>query len=354
MVSIGSQGSRFVVIGSNCFTGSHIVSALLQNHKNWVFGVSRSPEKCELFLPYKQKENARFRFLQIDIDVEHERLIGFLDEIQPDYIINAAALSEVYQSHVTPVEYFDVNTLAVVRLANELKTRAWLKRYIHISSAEVYGNCEGPALETAPLKPSTPYAVSKMAADHYLLTAAQHSGFPVTLIRSTNVYGKCQQLFKIIPRTIIHLKTNQVIELHEGGRAIRPFIHIRDVVEGILRVVEAESPACIYNFSTEDERPISEIVRLICDRMGRDFSTATRVVDCRPQQDYRYWLNTERARNELGWEPSTTLEQGIEEMVQWIAHHWNEISKEPLKYIHRVHRPIYRKIFSSRDGLFLN
>jgi len=328
--------TRIVVIGSNCFTGSHVVSGLLASPEFEVLGISRSVENGSIYLPYKRIDCSRFRFKQIDIVREYEELMSFLDTYQPDFIINVAALSEVYQSHLTPNEYFDVNTTAVVRLGNELRARPWLRRYIHISSAEIYGNCDEPLKENAPLYPSTPYAASKAAADNYLLSAESLFGLPVTLVRSTNVYGRHQQLFKIIPRTIIYLKMNKTIELHGGGVAIRPFIHIRDVVDGILAIMSSESPAPIYHFSSAQQIPIHEIVSFVCGRMGEDPKEVTRKVGQRPKQDFRYWLDSSKAKKDFGWTPKVSFQKGVDETIQWINENWEAVQKEPLHYVHTV------------------
>ena len=157
-----------IVIGSNCFTGSHIVDALLEEGEYSVIGVSRSPEAKSLYLPYKQRQSAGFRFCQIDLVREFARLSELIKEVRPPVVINVAALSEVALSNERPLEYFETNTLGVVRLVDFLRPCRFLHRYVHISSAEIYGPCERAVAEDAHIYPSTPYAVSKAAADLYL------------------------------------------------------------------------------------------------------------------------------------------------------------------------------------------
>jgi len=326
---------KFVVIGSNCFTGSHLVARLLMVPGAQVVGISRSPEKSPLYLPYRQRPFCgNFRFEQIDIVRQPKRLLTTIERFRPDYVINVAALSEVFQSHLTPTEYFQVNTTAVVRLADFLRKQTWLKRFIHISSAEVYGACDEPVNENRLPNPSTPYAASKAAADFYLLTARQKHHLPVTLIRSTNVYGPHQQLYKIIPRGLINLRQGKKIALHGGGLAIRPFIHIRDVVEGIWRVIGHPDPKPIYHFSSKQMWTISEIVAFLCEKRGEDFSAATHYASDRATQDSRYLLDFSLAQQDLAWKPEVKFEKGIAEIMQWIDSNWDEILREPLQYVH--------------------
>ena len=323
-----------VVIGSNCFTGSHLVDGLLEEDEYSVVGVSRSPEAKSFYLPYRRWGAADFHFCRLDLVREFPRLVGLLKEVQPQVIINVAALSEVALSNELPTEYFETNTLGVVRLCDFLRTSSFLKRYVHISSAEVYGPCRRAVAEDAPFNPSTPYAVSKAAADMYLNTLIELFRFPATLIRSTNVYGKHQQLYKIIPRTVIFLKQGKPIELHGGGGAVKSFVHIRDVVAGTLAALRRGRPGT-YHFSVSAPQTVADIVRQVCELMGQDFERATRRVPERLGQDSRYWLECSKAERELNWTPRVPFAEGVKEVIAWIESNWSEIQKEPLSYVHK-------------------
>jgi dTDP-glucose 4,6-dehydratase len=323
------------VIGSNCFTGSHLVDALLAKG-DFVLGLSRSPEKNPMFLPYVSRPSRSFKFHQADLVREPEKVMMLLDEYQPSAVINGAALSEVGLSNHEPAAYYEINTLAVVRLCQELRKRPYLKRYVHISSAEIYGSCPEPLAESAPLNPSTPYAVSKAGADLHLLTLFKNFRFPVNLIRSTNVYGKHQQLYKIIPRTFIYLKQGRKIELHGGGRAVKTWVHIRDLAGGVLKAMERGRPGEIYHFADVNSVATCDLVRKICELTGHDFDSATQTTGERLGQDSRYELNYDKAKKELGWEPKVNFEQGLCEVGQWIDENWPQIQNETLVYVHPI------------------
>lgn len=325
----------YVVLGSNSFTGSHIVDGLLEDGATEVVGVSRSPEYDDMFLPYKRRATGRFRFYQLDMVRQFEEVMALLDGAEPEVVINVAALSEVALSNTSPVEYFDINTCAVVRLCNELRTRPYLRSYVHISSAEIFGTCVDPVDEDALFAPSTPYAVSKAAADMYLAVARRYFGFPVTIIRSTNVYGKHQQLFKIIPRTAIYLKLNRPIELHGGGQSAKSFIHVRDVVRGLKLALSRGLPET-YHFTVQSDRTIADVVRCVCDRMGHNYDESVRVVGERLGQDARYLLNCDKATRMLEWSPREDFVEGIDEVIAWIEANWHDIQRAPLEYRHKV------------------
>ncbi|MEX0775470.1 MAG: GDP-mannose 4,6-dehydratase [Phycisphaeraceae bacterium] len=355
-----------VVIGSNCFTGAHIVDALLDDPSQRVVGISRSPQYKPIYLPYARhvmdcggcdaalacggaalaprKAKAvsqpphsiadRFTFHQLDITNEFARLAQLLDTLQPEVVIHVAALSEVALSTERPIEYFQTNTTAVARLCDHLRRQRYLRHYVHISSAELFGSCRGAVDESHPFNPSTPYAVSKAAADMFINTLIRHFNFPAILIRSTNVYGRHQQLFKIIPRTAIYLKLGRTIELHGGGTSVKNFIHIRDVVRGLMLALQRGEPGT-YHLSVPSDDTVADVVRLVCRQMGRDPDAATRVVGERLGQDARYWLDCGKAKRELGWSPQVAFADGVQETIDWIESQWETIQHEPLNYEHK-------------------
>lgn len=326
---------KYAVIGSNCFTGSHIVDALLEDEENQVIGVSRSPQPHRIFLPYKSKTLENFRFFEIDIVREFDKLRQLLEQEKPDFVINAAALSEVGLSNFQPIEYYTINTVAVVRLVDFLRQCQWLKRYVHISSAEIYGTCEEAIPEEQLFNPSTPYAASKAAGDMHIAAAARQFNFPALVIRSTNVFGAHQQLFKIIPRCVIYIKLGRTIELHGGGRSIKSFVHIRDVVRGMQLALAGEK-SDVFHFSVPDERPIFEIVHSVCNRMQVSFDEATCSVGERLGQDQRYWLDCSKSLRELNWTPEVAFDIGVDETVTWIENNWSIIKTLPFDYHHKV------------------
>jgi dTDP-glucose 4,6-dehydratase len=327
---------KIIVIGSNSFSGSDFVDLLLTDKQNQVVGVSRSPEKGELFLPYKAHQNGNYSFQQLDMNKDMSKIVDLIDSFKPDYVVNFAAQSEVAPSWENPDHWFLTNAVAITRLANALKDRKFVKKYVHISSPEVYGTCEGNVTESAPLNPSTPYAASKAAGDLSLFTFVKNFNLPMVMIRATNVYGAHQQLFKIIPRSVIYLKMGKTIELHGGGVAVKSYIHIRDVSRGELAAMENGRPGEIYHFSPDRGVSVREVVETICKKMGKDFTKCTRVAPERLGQDKAYVIDSTKARKEFGWSNRISLDEGISGVVAWVDTYWTEIQKEPLSYIHKA------------------
>ena len=330
--------TKCVVIGSNAFSGQDFVDYLLSETDWQVIGTSRSAEKPDFFLRYKQNPaRKRFTFHRLDLNGDSAELLSMLDRERPEYIVNFAAQSEVAPSWEHPEHWYETNTVALAKLVNHLRRKNdYLKRYLHISSPEAYGSCVGRVLETTPDNPSTPYAASKSAADALLSVYQKQYGFPLVTVRATNVYGAHQQLFKIIPRSVIYIKLGKTIELHGGGVAVKSYIHIRDVSKGELQILTKGRVGERYHISPDGGIAVKDVVRIIAERMGKRFADVTRIVDERPGQDAAYVIDSAKARSELGWKPDISVEQGLKDVVDWVEANWAEIQKQDLNYTHKA------------------
>ncbi len=328
---------KFMVIGSNSFSGQDFVDLLLDDPANQVIGVSRSVEKPNYFLRYKTHGGAsRFRFHKMDMNADMEALLALLDAERPDYIANFAAQSEVGPSWEHPEHWFQTNTVALSRFVNHMRKQDYLKKYLHVSSPEAYGNCVGTVTEETPDNPSTPYAASKAAADMLLDVYCKQYGFPLVTVRATNVYGARQQLFKIIPRSVIYLKLGNTIKLDGGGKAVKSYIHIRDVSAGEHAILMQGAIGARYHLSPDTGVAICDVVRGIAERMGKRFEDVTETVADRPGQDAAYVIDSAKARQAFGWAPGVSIDAGIEEVVAWVEENWAAIKAEPLEYLHKA------------------
>jgi len=326
---------KVVVLGANSFSGQDFVDLLLDDPTYRVVGVSRSPERSGLFLKYRlRKDLSNYRYHAFDMNRDMGKILAMLDEEKPDAIVNFAAQSEVAPSWDHPEHWFQTNTVALSFLVNHLRKQTYLKRYLHVSSPEAYGTCVGNVTEDSPLNPSTPYAASKAAADYLLKTYATQYGFPLLTVRATNVYGARQQLFKIIPRSAIYIKIGKTIELHGGGQAVKSYIHIRDVSRGEKAILEDGRVSQLYHLSPDHGVEVREVVRTICERLGRRFEDATRAVGERPGQDAAYVIDSTKARTELGWKPTISLDEGLTDVVDWVNANWAAIQAQPFEYRH--------------------
>lgn len=327
---------KVVVLGANSFSGQDFTDLLLDNSAYQVIGVSRSPERSSLFLRYKLRSSLpNYKYHQLDMNQDTAKILQMLDAEKPDMIVNFAAQSEVGPSWDHPEHWFQTNCVSLAAIVNHLRKQTYLKRYVHISSPEVYGNCVGNVTEASPMNPSTPYAASKAGADFLLDVFRKQYNFPLMTVRATNVYGERQQLFKIIPRTVIYLKTGKKIELHGGGVAVKSYIHVRDVSRGELAVLERGEIGKMYHLSPDGGVSVKHVVETLCKRMGKKFEESVMVAPERPGQDAAYVIDSTRARKELGWKPEIKIEEGLSMVIKWADDYWKEIEAQPLQYIHK-------------------
>jgi dTDP-glucose 4,6-dehydratase len=328
---------KIAVIGSNSFSGASFVRHCLLNGLD-VFGASRSEEPAACFLPYKwlsSDAQREFQFHRCDLNRDLDSLMNALDQFRPEYVVNFAAQSMVSESWLFPEHWYQTNVVANVRFHNALRKAAWLRKYVHVSTPEVYGNTRGLIDESAPFNPSTPYAASRAACDLHLVTFLNQYKFPVVWTRAANVYGPGQQLYRIIPRTILSIRLGRKLGLHGGGHSVRSFIHAMDVADATLRIARNASAGECYHLSTPQNISIRQLVEMICRRMGADFDQVVQETEDRPGKDAAYLLNSAKVRSILGWRDKIALEDGISETIFWLEKHLNEICRQPNDYIHK-------------------
>jgi dTDP-glucose 4,6-dehydratase len=328
------MGNRIVVIGSNSFSGASLINQALEQG-NEVLGISRSPENNPCLLPYKWGVQNRFQFRQLDLNDHNEEIINEIKNFKATHVINFAAQSMVAESWQKPDHWYQTNVVANVRFHDQLRQLNSLQKYIHISTPEVYGSCSGLVDENHPFSPSTPYATSRAACDMHLLNFFKNYDFPVVFTRAANVYGPGQQLYRIIPRTILFIKLGKKLQLHGGGKSLRSFIHIRDVAEATLEIANKASPPETFHLSTDQHISIRNLVELICHKMGANFENLVEVSPDRQGKDAAYLLDSSKAKKEFNWQPKVTLEDGIEETVAWVQNKFDDLIKEPMEYLHK-------------------
>jgi dTDP-glucose 4,6-dehydratase len=330
-----SRQELCLVVGSNSFSGSNFVDHLL-GEGYAVIGCSRSPEPHPAFLPYKWSNKAgAFRFFQYDLNRDLDALMELTNRERPAFVINFAAQSMVGESWKNPDHWFMTNVVSTVRFHERLRQCDFLKKYVHVTTPEVYGSTSGLIAENAPFNPSTPYAVSRAAADMSLKTFFSSYGFPVVFTRAANVFGPGQQLYRIIPRTILFIKLSRKLQLHGGGHSERSFIHIRDVADATKRVMRDGTSGEAYHISTNRIVSVRDLVKLICEKLKTRFDECVEVVGERLGKDAAYRLDSGKLRKQLGWKDCVSLEQGIDDTIAWVERWLPDLKKQPFDYVHK-------------------
>jgi len=181
----------------------------------------------------------------------------------------------------------------------------------------------------------SPYAVSHAAIDMSLKAFHLNYGFPVVFGRFANFYGEHQQLYRIVPKTILSVRSNIKLPLHGGGKSVRAFIHATEVADGIERMIESGKSGEIHHFSPTRYHTVYEVVQTICNRLGADIEQATAVTADRPGKDMAYLMDASKAARELGWAPRVAFEDGIDRTIAWIDRNYEKMRSLPWHYVHK-------------------
>jgi dTDP-glucose 4,6-dehydratase len=286
-------------------------------------------------LPYKWLDHEKFAFHQLDLNKDLPALASLIRDVKPAYVVNFAAQSMVGESWANPGDWFMTNAVSTIKFHDELRKCEFLKRYVHISTPEVYGSCSGFVKEDFPFNPSTPYAVSRAAADMSLKTFSATYNFPVVTTRAANVYGPGQQLYRIIPRTILFIMLGRKLQLHGGGTSTRSFIHMRDVSDATWRIMEDGINGETYHISTNNVISIRELVKTICTRLNVSFEDHVEIVGERLGKDSAYHLESTKVRHQLGWQDQISFDQGLDECIAWVKNNFDVLRTLPFDYQHK-------------------
>ena len=331
-----SRMARIAVLGSNSFAGASFVDAALSAGHD-LLGINRSPEGSPIFLPHLRNARAdAYVFQQLDLNRDFAAVCSSLSTFEPEYVVDFAGQGMVAESWTMPEQWYQTNIVSKVRLHDFLRKQPWLRKYLRVSTPEVYGSTAHLISENQPYAPSTPYAVSHAAADMSLAAFHRNYGFPVVFTRFANFFGPGQQLYRIVPRTAIYVLLNRKLQLHGGGTSVRAFIHSADVANALLRCMERGEPGQTYHFSPADFHSIRDVVEMICTEMGADFSEFVEVSADRTAKDQAYLMDAAKARAELAWAPQVSIVEGFRQTIAWARDNLDEIRRLPLDYVHKA------------------
>ena len=312
----------YVILGGGGWLGVQVSRYLLASDPLVrVVGVGRNPERPAPFALHRGLDDSRFEYHQIHLVDEAGRLLSLLESIRPEIIVNLAAQAEEAASWTNSWRYFEVNTSALARVVEPLVGASWLRNWVQIGSASVYGAGSEAATESLPLRPATPYAVSKAAADLYLLSVAAVRGFPVNIIRPANLYGPGQQLHRIIPKTTLCALLGRPLPLQGGGLARKFFLHAEDLSRAIHLAAGSAEAGRIYNLGPPAAVTIRSLVERICVKVGKPFEQVVQMAPDRGGQDTQVSLNSSRIAADLGWSQTVDLDKGLDDTIAWMKQH---------------------------------
>ncbi|GIE88887.1 dTDP-glucose 4,6-dehydratase [Actinoplanes regularis] len=319
---------QILVTGGAGFIGSAYVRAVLKDEFAGAVGASVTVLDLLSYsgnLANLPVTDSRLNFVRGDIGDA-----ALLRDLLPghDAIVHFAAESHVDRSISGAIPFVTTNVLGTQVLLDAAR-EAGVGRFVHVSTDEVYGSIdEGSWTETWPLAPNSPYAASKAASDLLALAAHRTHGMDVVVTRCSNNYGPHQFPEKVIPLFVTNLLDGKQVPLYGDGGNIRDWLHVSDHCRGIQLALEKGRAGEVYNIGGGTELTNRELTGRLLEACGAGWDMV-RPVEDRKGHDRRYSLDITKIKNELGYEPQVTLEQGLADTVTWYRE--NRAWWEPLK-----------------------
>jgi len=329
-------GKTYAILGGGGSFGIHAALYLLDHAApKKVIGIGRNPLRAEAFSLNIEKREG-YQYHAYHVTHELDLLLALLDKEKPEVIVNFAAQGEGAVSWEHSWRFFETNSMALARLTEELMKRDWLERFIQIGTSEMYGSVSHATKEDEPIKPTSPYAASKVAFDMYLDSVFRFKKFPMNIIRPSNAYCPGQLLHRVIPKAIWCGLTDNKLPLQGGGRAEKSYLHARDLGRAIHMVAEKAPLGVTYNAGPALPTSIREVVERCAKALDMPFEQLCEMAPDRLGQDSRYWLDSSRIKQDLGWEPQIGWDEGLAEMVQWGRTYIDQIRSTPTGYTLRA------------------
>ena len=309
-----------IVTGGAGFIGSNFIFYLQNKHPDYrIVCVDKLTYAGNLSTLDAAMANPNFRFVKLDI-CHRDGIYKLFEEEQPHMVVNFAAESHVDRSIEDPGVFLRTNILGTQVLLDACR-RYGIRRFHQVSTDEVYGDLplDRPELsftEHSPLRPSSPYAASKAAADLLALSYHRTYGLPVSISRSSNNYGAYQFPEKLIPLMIVNALSDKPLPVYGKGENVRDWLYVEDHCKAIDLILHRGGVGEVYNIGGHNEMRNIDIVRLICKALGKPESLITFVTD-RMGHDLRYTMDPTKIHRELGWLPETKFDSGLEKTIAW-------------------------------------
>jgi dTDP-glucose 4,6-dehydratase len=307
---------RILITGGAGFIGSNFIRLIVDKHPDWqIVNFDNLTYAGNLANLADITDHKNYSFVRGDIANSDD--VSLVFEQGFDYIVNFAAETHVDRSLYDPHIFIRTNVLGTQVLL-EQALKSGVKRFLQISTDEVYGSIESPdfADETCTLNPSSPYAASKASADLLAMSYYKTHSLPVLITRTCNNYGPYQFPEKIIPFFITRALNEEKLPVYGDGSNIRDWLYVTDNCEAILETLENGNPGEIYNISGDTMISNLELTKSIISILGKTEKLITFVKD-RPGHDLRYAIDSSKIRKQLGWSPKISIEDGLRMTIDW-------------------------------------
>ena len=324
---------NILITGAAGFIASHVCNRLVRNHHDYKIVVLDKLDYCsnlKNLIPSRSSPNFKF----IKGDIGSADLINYILLTESiDTIMHFAAQTHVDNSFGNSFEFTKNNIYGTHVLLEACKViGGQVKRFIHVSTDEVYGETDEDALvgnhEASQLLPTNPYSATKAGAEMLVMAYGRSYGLPVITTRGNNVYGPNQFPEKSIPKFVLLAMKGKTLPIHGDGSNVRSYLYCEDVAEAFEIILHRGEVGHVYNIGTKKERRVIDVARDICRLFSLDPDTHVKFVENRPFNDQRYFLDDEKLKN-LGWFERTTWEEGLRKTMDWYVKNpdwWGDVS----------------------------
>lgn len=321
---------KIIITGGAGFIGSHVVRRFVTTYPEYeIVNLDKLTYAGNLENLRDIEHKPNYRFVKGDI-VD----AAFIDELfkieKPDAVIHLAAESHVDRSITNPLEFVMTNVIGTVNLLNSAKEH-WKgnydkTRFYHVSTDEVYGTLgeDGMFTEHTAYDPHSPYSASKASSDHFVRAYQDTYGINAVISNCSNNYGSYHFPEKLIPLSIHNIKQSKPIPVYGKGENIRDWLWVEDHARAIDVIFHKAKSGTTYNIGGHNEWKNIDLIRLLCSildkKLGRAEGESAKLITFvtdRAGHDLRYAIDATKLKDELGWTPSITFEQGLEKTVDW-------------------------------------
>uniref|UniRef100_A0A2N9FAM9 UDP-glucose 4,6-dehydratase n=1 Tax=Fagus sylvatica TaxID=28930 RepID=A0A2N9FAM9_FAGSY len=323
---------NILLTGAAGFIASHVVNRLIENYPNYKIVALDKLDYCSSIKNIHSSLNSsNFKFVKGDIACAD--LVNYLLVAEDiDTIMHFAAQTHVDNSFGNSFEFTNNNIYGTHVLLEACKVTQRIKRFIHVSTDEVYGETD---LETdignpeaSQLLPTNPYSATKAGAEMLVMAYHRSYGLPTITTRGNNVYGPNQYPEKLIPKFILLAMKGEKLPIHGNGSNVRSYLYCEDVAEAFDVILHKGVIGHVYNIGTKKERRVLDVAEDICKLFGLDTKEAISFVQDRPFNDQRYFLDDQKLKK-LGWEERTQWEDGLKMTMEWYTKNpdwWGDVS----------------------------
>ncbi|CAM0949088.1 unnamed protein product [Alopecurus aequalis] len=326
------EPKNILITGAAGFIASHVANRLVRSYPHYKIVVLDKIDYCSNLKNLNpSRSSPNFKFVKGDI--ASADLVNFLLITESiDTIMHFAAQTHVDNSFGNSFEFTKNNIYGTHVLLEACKVTGQIRRFIHVSTDEVYGETDEDAVvgnhEASQLLPTNPYAATKAGAEMLVMAYGKSYGLPVITTRGNNVYGLNQFPEKLIPKFILLAMRGLSLPIHGDGSNVRSYLYCEDVAKAFEVVLHKGEVGQVYNIGTLKERRVIDVASDICKQFGLDTKKVIKFVDNRPFNDQRYFLNDQKLKK-LGWSESTSWEEGLKKTIEWYTSnpdYWGDVS----------------------------